>query len=320
MEMVTLRPTVKEIIWGGRKLIDEYGFHADGDNAAEAWLLSCHKDGPSYIQNGPYKGKTLYEALQAEGMGILGTHNAARKDFPILIKLIDARDKLSVQVHPGDEYARRVENENGKTEAWLILDAEEGAELVYGVNREVTREEFAASIEHKTLSALLNRVKVKPGDVVFIPSGMLHAIGAGILLAEVQQSSNTTYRVYDYDRPGKDGKPRELHVKKATDVVELKVPKADFRPSGAALRKEGGTKTLLTFCRFFAMYRVAVDGEYTDAADDTSFVSLLVLEGEGTVANGNTVLRIKKGSSVFLPADSGIYTLEGKMTLLETRT
>ena len=320
MEMVTLRPAVKEIIWGGRRLIEEYGFVTDGDNAAEAWLLSCHKDGPSYIENGPYKGKTLFDALEAEGMGVLGTHNAGRSDFPILIKLIDAKDKLSVQVHPGDEYARRVENENGKTEAWLILAAEEGAELVYGVSREVTREEFKKSIEEKTLSSLLNRVKVKPGDVVFIPSGMLHAIGAGILLAEVQQSSNTTYRVYDYDRPGKDGKPRELHVKKAADVVELKVPAADFSPSGAPLKREGGVKTQLTFCSYFAMYRVETDGAYADTADDTSFVSLLVLEGEGSVTNGNVTLPVKKGSSVFLPADSGVYTLNGKMTLLETRT
>ena len=320
MEVLLLYPTVKDTIWGGTRLITEYGFETKEDNIAEAWLLSAHPDGPSFVQNGVYAGKTLAEALAAEGKAVLGSNNADKQGFPILIKLIDAKQKLSVQVHPGDEYARRVENENGKTEAWYILDAAPDAELVYGVNREITREAFSESIQNKEVETVLNFVKVKKGDVVFIPSGMLHAIGAGIFLAEVQQSSNTTYRVYDYDRPGKDGKPRELHIKKATDVVDLKVPVADFSPKGEPLDANGGRKTYLTGCAYFSMTRLCVDGTFTDTASEESFVSLLVLSGEGELICGEQRLPLKKGGSVFIPAGKGEYTLAGKLEILETRT
>ena len=320
MEITLLRPTLKETLWGGRRLIDEFGFKTDGDNAAEAWLLSCHKDGPSYAIGGEYDGLTLAEIIKKEGRSVLGTHNSEINGFPVLIKIIDARDKLSVQVHPGDEYARRVENENGKTEAWFVLGAQDGAELIYGVNKDMTREEFAASIENGTLLENVNRVKVKPGDVVFIPSGMLHAIGAGILLAEVQQSSNTTYRVFDYERRDKNGNKRELHVKKATDVVTLTKTDADFAPEGEEKQLCGATKRLLTHCRYFSMTQLKTDGEFTDEADDTSFVSLLVLDGEGKISAPGKEYEIKKGSSVFIPAGYGKYTLTGKFTALETRT
>ena len=320
MEIISLKPFLKETIWGGCKLMTDYGFETQLDNIAEGWFLSAHPDGPSIVENGVYAGKTFAEALNMEGTRVLGTHNAEKNGFPILIKLIDARDKLSIQVHPGDEYARRVENENGKTEAWFIVDAAPDAELVYGLNKEVTREAFSESIEKKEIESILNFVPVKNGDVVFIPSGMLHAIGAGILLAEVQQSSNTTYRVYDYDRPDKDGKPRDLDIGKATDVVDLKVTHADFSPAGEPQAFADAEKTYLTGCEFFAMYHLNVDGKYTDAADETSFVSLLVLDGEGEIRCGKTTLPLKKGASIFIPAGKGKYSLKGTLDILETRT
>lgn len=320
MEVLLLKPTVKDTIWGGTRLISEFGFETKEDNIAEAWMLSCHKDGPAYVQNGVYAGKTLNEAIEAEGKGVLGANNADKLDFPILIKLIDAKEKLSVQVHPGDEYARRVENENGKTEAWYILDAAPGAQLVYGVKRKISRKAFSESIRRKEVETILNFVNVKPGDVVFIPSGMLHAIGAGIFLAEVQQSSNTTYRVYDYDRPGKDGKPRELHIEKATDVVDLTVPSADFTPQGEPMITNEAEKTYLTGCRYFKMYSLNVNGAYEDSASYESFVSLLVLSGEGELRCGEQKLPLAKGSSVFIPAGKGAYTVDGTLEILETRT
>ena len=319
MEILSLCLTVKETLWGGRRLIEDYGFVSGGDNAAEAWLLSCHPDGPSYVQNGKYRGKTLEQAIAAEGIGVLGTNNADKADFPVLIKLIDAADKLSVQVHPDNGYARRVENENGKTEAWLILDAAPGAQLVYGVNREVDRPAFAQAVANGTLDTLLNFVSVKAGDVVFIPAGMLHAIGAGILLAEVQQSSNTTYRVFDYNRRDKNGKLRQLHVQKATDVVDLRVPTGSFASMGKRTVRPGGAKTLLTSCAYFSMTKTEVSGTLEDAADDRSFVSLLVLSGEGTLAGNNQTIVLKKGVSIFVPAGTA-YTLNGEITLLETGT
>ena len=320
MDIILLRPTIKETLWGGRRLIDDFGMQTDGDNAAEAWLLSCHKDGPSYAVGGEYDGTALADIIEKEGREVLGTHNADINGFPVLIKIIDACDRLSVQVHPGDEYARRVENENGKTEAWFVLSADDGAELIYGVNRNMTREQFAASIENGTLLENVNRVKVKPGDVVFIPSGMLHAIGAGILLAEVQQSSNTTYRVFDYDRRDKNGNKRELHVKKATDVVTLTKTDADFAPEGEEKQLCGATKRLLTHCRYFSMTELKADGDFEDVADETSFVSLLVLDGSGEISANGKTYALKKGSSVFIPASFGKYTLRGSFRALETRT
>ncbi len=319
MDITLLKPTIKETLWGGRRLIDDFGMQTDGANAAEAWLLSCHRDGPSYAVGGEYDGMTLDEIIKKEGSAVLGTHCSGINGFPVLIKIIDARDRLSVQVHPGDEYARRVENENGKTEAWFVLSADDGAELIYGVNRDMTRESFAASIEDGTLLENVNRVKVKPGDTVFIPSGMLHAIGAGILLAEVQQSSNTTYRVFDYDRRDKNGNRRELHVKKAVDVVTLTKTDADFSPEGEELHLCGAAKRLLTHCEYFSMTELKVDGNFEDIADGSSFVSLVVLDGSGEISANGKTYAVKKGSSVFVPASFGKYALSGKFTALETR-
>ncbi len=320
MEILSLYPTLKETIWGGRMLIDDFGFETDKDNAAEAWLLSCHKDGPSFVLNGKYEGKTLAEVIDSEGKAVLGTNNRDIPDFPVLIKIIDARDKLSVQVHPDDAYARTVENENGKTEAWYVLACDEGASLIYGVNHDMSKEEFAAAIENGTLLDDVNVVAVKPGDVVFIPSGMLHAIGEGILLAEVQQSSNSTYRVFDYNRRDKNGNLRELHIKKAVDVVDLGVADVNFSAEGDTVSCQNASKTYLTGCEYFKMTSVKIDGEYEDTCDETSFVSLLVLDGNGTLISEEQVLELKKGSSIFIPAGKGKYSVRGKLEILETRT
>lgn len=319
MEILSLYPTLKETIWGGRTLIDDYGFVTDGDNAAEAWLLSCHKDGPSFVLDGEYKGKTLAQVISEEGKECLGINCADAVDFPVLIKIIDARDKLSVQVHPDDEYARINENENGKTEAWYVLKCEQGSTLIYGVNHDMTKEAFAAAIENGTLLDDMNVVSVKEGDVIFIPSGMLHAIGEGILLAEVQQSSNSTYRVFDYNRRDKNGNLRELHVQKAVDVVNLQLAKVDFSPEGSPCNIGDAEKTYLTGCEYFSMIRVNCDGEYEDNADEKSFVSLLVLDGEGELYSDTKKIYLKKGSSIFIPASYGKFNIKGKLSILETR-
>ncbi len=319
MEILSLYPTLKETIWGGRTLIDDYGFETSGDNAAEAWLLSCHKDGPSFVTDGEYKGLTLAQVLEKEGKVCLGTNCAGAADFPVLIKIIDARDKLSVQVHPDDEYARKNENENGKTEAWYVLDCEEGASLIFGVNHCMTKEEFAANIENGTLLDDMNVVKVSAGDVIFIPSGMLHAIGEGILLAEVQQSSNSTYRVFDYNRRDKNGNLRELHIKKAVDVVNLQTAEVNFSPEGTPVAVGDAEKTYLTGCEYFRMIKVSCDGCYEDEADEKSFVSLLVLDGEGEIYSDTVKISLKKGSSIFIPASYGKFNVKGKLSILETR-
>ena len=215
MRILKLKPACKDYLWGGRRLIEEYGKESDGDILAETWELSCHPDGPSVIDNGPYAGRTLQQYIDAEGKAVLGTNCRRFRDFPILTKFIDARDNLSIQVHPDNWYALKNEGQYGKTEMWYVMDAGEQAFLYYGFKREISREEFQERIQKDTLLEVLNAVPVQKGDVLFIESGTIHAIGKDILIAEIQQNSNVTYRVYDYGRVGRDGKKRDLHIEKA---------------------------------------------------------------------------------------------------------
>ncbi len=314
MYILKLNPVFKDYLWGGTKLRDEYGFKSNLDKLAEGWMLSCHKDGENTIENGEFAGKTLTEVLN-DNPNFLGENGNKFEYFPILIKLIDAKNDLSVQVHPDNEYAMRVENEYGKTECWYILDCDEGAELIYGFNRPITSEEFKEKIADNSFLETVNKVKVKKGDLFFIEAGTLHAIGKGILLAEIQQNSNTTYRVYDYGRLGADGKPRALHVEKAIDVTNCTPPTRDTNPEGELIHSVGHNAQLLTKCDLFNVQKVDITNTYTDTADEKSFVSILVTDGSGTIDE----LEIKKGDSLFIPANYGSYTINGNAEIIVTR-
>lgn len=290
MEILKLTPAFKDYIWGGQQLKSEYKV-TDLDRVSEAWVLSCHKDGASVVEGGEYDGKTLTEVLSAAGKEVLGSACDRFERFPVLIKLIDAAQNLSVQVHPDDEYALRVEKEYGKTEMWYIVAAKEGAGIYYGFKDTVTKEEFRKSIENNTLTELLEFVPVKAGESYFIPAGTIHAIGAGLLIAEVQQNSNTTYRVYDYGRVGADGKPRDLHIEKALDVTALTPA-----PKGAQFGEAEGMK-IISQCGYFRARALELDGERT-LKNGESFMNLLVLSGEGSV-NGRA---FRKNDSFFVPA------------------
>ena len=319
MQPVKLIPPVKDYIWGGTKLKEEYSIQTDLPKAAEAWMLSCHRDGASIVSGGGYDGQTLEAVIEQEGKGILGK-NADRFDyFPVLIKLIDARDNLSVQVHPDNEYARIHEGEYGKTEAWYILECEEGASLIYGFKRPISKEEMRDRIEKNTLLEVVNQVPVRRGDLFFIESGTLHAIGKGILLAEVQQNSNTTYRVYDYGRIGADGKPRALHVEKALDVTRCEPPAHPVGPAEKPERFEWGTSTLQASCEFFTFRTLDLHGAASFEADSSSFISLVVLDGDGTLTFEGGKIELRKGESIFIPAGTGAYTLSGALQVLETK-
>ncbi|MBO6229830.1 MAG: class I mannose-6-phosphate isomerase [Ruminiclostridium sp.] len=304
----------KDYIWGGTRLRDEYGKKSDADKVAESWELSCHKDGKSVIANGAYAGRTLEEYIEKEGKSVLGKNCERFEYFPILIKLIDAKDNLSVQVHPDNDYALRVEGEYGKTEMWYVIDADEGAELLYGFRHEIGREEFAERIKNNTLLEVTNNVPVHKGDVFFIESGTLHAIGKGILIAEIQQNSNTTYRIYDYGRVGKDGKPRELHIEKACEVTKLVPPTRPTKPQGQPQDKGGYTETLLATSEYFNVNRLDLRTEAKLCASEASFNSLLVLDGSFTLGD----ITLTKGESCFIPAGSGDYTLTGKGEVILT--
>ena len=226
LEPMLLKAPLKDYLWGGNRLKNEYGKESDLDIVAESWELSCHEAGLSVIDSGAHKGETLAAFLAGAGKAVLGSKAQDRDYFPLLIKFIDAKGDLSVQVHPDDEYALREEGEQGKTEMWYVVDAEPDASLIYGFQQKISKEEFEQRIADNTLLEVCNKVPVHKGDVFFIKAGTLHAIGSGILIYEVQQSSNLTYRVYDYGRVGKDGKPRQLHIDKALAVTKLEVPQA----------------------------------------------------------------------------------------------
>ncbi len=314
MQPLKLKPAFKDNIWGGTRLKTDYGMQSDLERLAEAWVLSCHKDGPSVVDGGEYAGLTLPEAIEKMGKACLGTKGSAFAFFPILIKLIDARDNLSIQVHPSDDYALEVEHEFGKTEMWYVVDCDPGAYLYYGFNRVIDKEEFARRIADNTLPEVLNKVEVHKGDCFFIASGTIHAIGGGILIAEIQQNSNTTYRVYDYGRLGADGKPRELHIEKAKAVTTLTPPTAAY---GAVEAVDGVAR--LASCKYFTVDRIDLAGKASVLVDESSFVSLLVLEGTPTLTAGETTFSLKAGDSVFLPAGMGEAVLEGEATVISSR-
>ena len=315
MEILKLKPVFKDYIWGGNRLRDDFGFDTGLDKTAEGWMLSCHKAGMNTVEGGSFDGKTLGEVIDEVGAEALCGSDCTRFPyFPVLIKFIDARDNLSVQVHPDDEYARRVENEFGKTEIWYVLDAADGAELIYGFKEKITKDEFRAAIENGTLLDKLNSVKVKKGDLFFIEAGTVHAIGKGALIAEIQQNSNCTYRVYDYGRVGADGKPRELHIEKAVDVSNTEPPKYEIKPMGEKEAFDGYEKQLLTRCDLFTVYKYDINKSAELFADTKSFNHVLVLDGSGEIDG----IKIKKGDSLFVPAGYGSYIVKGNTEIIVT--
>ena len=316
MAILKLKPAFKDYIWGGTRLRDDFGKECDFDKVAESWELSCHKDGSSVVAEGEFAGLTLAEYIEKSGKGVLGSDCGKFENFPILIKLIDAKDNLSVQVHPNNDYAMRVEGEYGKTEMWYIVDCDPGATLLYGFKHEISKDEFAQRIADNTLLEVTNAVPVKKGDMFFIEAGTLHAIGKGILIAEIQQNSNTTYRIYDYGRVGNDGKPRELHVEKAKDVTALCPAKA--YPETPVEKMDGYTSKLLSSCDYFTTYALDVADKAVLDADEKSFNSILILEGEGQIV-GDDVVKFRKGDSIFIAAGTGKYAIDGACKAILTK-
>lgn len=298
----------KSPIWGGTRLSERFGIRSDAPTVGEAWMLTVRAAENSSVANGPLAGRELGKIFSEYGNALIGNGDYSA-GFPLLIKLIDATDRLSVQVHPDDEYAKRVENDRGKTEMWYIVDAEPGAEIIYGLKDGVGNKEFREQVEKGNYEAVMRHQPVHAGETYFIPSGMLHAIGKGILIAEIQQNCDLTYRVYDYGRLGKDGKPRELHVGKAMDVTrpftEEEIRSIRF---GAEANPD---KELLAACRYFRVRHCDVTGERDFSVGDNSFVSLLCVAGNGEIRFGGESYPVHTGDSYFLPAGMGNCTLRG---------
>ena len=310
-----LKAPVKDYIWGGTRLRELFGKEG-GDRLAESWELSCHPDGECYIMGGEFDGMKLSDFVN-EHPEAVGSSFKSGDSFPVLVKLIDAKNDLSVQVHPNDEYAHKYENDNGKTEMWYVIDAAPDSELIYGFNEELSKENFRKAIENNTLMEKLRRVPVKQGDVFFIEPGTLHAIGKGILIAEIQQSSNVTYRVYDYGRLGADGKPRPLHIEKALEVTNTK-PLDPERPV-YGLELDGVVTQLLADCKYFNVNRHRLIKELELYADKNSFAHVLMIGGSGgELVADNHRLELTMGSSVFVPAGTGAFAIKGNCDVIVT--
>lgn len=310
MPILKLKPGFKDYIWGGHRLVDEYNKDFSGDILAESWELSCNKDCPCIISNGGEEGKTLEAYIEENGFSeVLGKKCSRFGDFPILIKLIDAAKALSIQVHPDEEYASRVEGQHGKNEMWYIVDAKPGAYIYYGFERPISKSEFENSISNNTLEKALHKVEVHRGDAFFIKAGTLHAIGEGILVAEIQQNSNVTYRVYDYGRHDKNGMARELHIDKALDVTDLE-----------PVKYKNEAYPHVASCDYFTVDHVILDGsivnELSGMVSEESFLHILVLSGDGIISNADEELPYKCGDSFFIPAGSGNYRIFGSGDLL----
>ena len=317
-----LKPAGKDYLWGGTRLNDEFAKGIPLDPLAETWECSTHPDGPSVVASGIFEGQTLTEVLAAHPEYLGNRHPDGK--FPLLIKFIDAKKDLSVQVHPNDVYAMEHENgQNGKSEMWYVLDAAKDAHLVYGLKHDCTEKEIRQAIADGTLLRHLQRVPVRKDDLFFIEAGTIHAIGAGALIAEIQENSNPTYRLYDYDRVGKDGKKRELHIDKAMQVANLKSSAEPRQPLRVLKYKQGVASEFLSRCKYFEVYRVLLNTERRQQvyyrADEMSFRVLLCINGCGDIHFEGGEIPFYKGDCIFVPADSVQLTMRGCAQFLDVR-
>ena len=303
-EPLFLQSVMQEKIWGGTGLRDEFGYEIPSDKVGEYWAISAHPNGVSSVKNGRYAGQKL-DKLYAEHRELFG--NRPEPVFPLLTKILDANDWLSVQVHPDDAYGLKHEGELGKTECWYVIAADDDAEIIYGHHAK-TKEELREQIEAKNWNQLLTKVKVKAGDFFYVPSGTMHAIGSGILILETQQSSDTTYRVYDFDRKDDAGNLRELHLEKSIDVLNIGEP-ANSRPVN--LQVDNLSSTLLVANDFFAVYKWELTGQadFTRTAD---YTLNSVLNGQGQLTVDGQVYPIRKGDHFILPSDVASWKLKGQ--------
>ena len=318
MELFKFEPLLKQTIWGGDKIVTFKHLESDLDSVGESWEISGVPGDESVVANGEYKGKTLNEVLTEMKDKLVGADNYKRfgDRFPLLIKFIDARQDLSIQVHPDDETAHRQGKPMGKTEMWYVMDSDENASLKVGLKKKITPEEYAQMVEDDTICDALGNYKVKSGDCFFIPAGRIHAICSGSFIAEIQQTSDVTYRIYDYKRKDKNGNYRQLHTKEAAEAIDYTVLD-NYRTEYTPVKNEA---TPLVSCPLFttAVYDLT-EPMTLDYSELDSFVILIAVKGEGSIltSSGDTYT-FREGESVLLPATTDIVKVEGNIKFLET--
>ncbi|WP_339629791.1 type I phosphomannose isomerase catalytic subunit [uncultured Maribacter sp.] len=305
------RPILKEKLWGGTKLKEVLGKPIESESTGESWELSTVKGDISVIANGSLEGKSLQDLIESNSEELLGKSVVERfgKEFPILIKFIDAKQDLSIQLHPNDDLAKERHDSFGKTEMWYIMDADPKAELIVGFNKDVTKEEYAESIDNDTLLDLLNYEQVKEGDTFFINTGKIHAIGAGVMLAEIQQTSDITYRVFDFNRKDKEGNLRELHTDLALDAVDYK-KKDDFKVS---YNQELNKVSEMVDCPYFKTNFIQLtENLVLDTTKRDSFTIFMCVGGKAVIKTAEGEVSIKKGETALLPAITKKISLQSK--------
>lgn len=318
-----LQPIGKDYLWGGTRLKDDFSKDIDMTPLAETWECSTHPDGLSLVRGGEYDGMTLKEVLDIHPE-LAGDTLLPNGELPILIKLIDAKEDLSVQVHPDDEYAKLHENNSlGKNEMWYVLDAEPGTHLVYGFHHDIDKTTLQKNLQEGTIAKYLQYIPIRKNDVFYIEPGQVHAIGAGALIAEIQENSNLTYRMYDYDRTDKNGNPRELHIAKALDVANLQSSAEPRQPMRVLRYQKGCASELLCRCKYFQVERLLINTtECKDSvayhSSERSFQVLLCTDGHGTLtASADTEITFSAGDCIFIPAGCKDLKLEGTGQILK---
>lgn len=316
-----LKPVGKDYLWGGNKLKKDFNKKLDVTPLAESWECSTHSDGLSYIATGIFKNQLLIDVLK-KYPEFLGTHVKTDGQLPILIKLIDARQDLSVQVHPDDKYAQKYENgQFGKTEMWYVLEANEGSQLIHGFNCDVNKNIIKQALKNNNIEKYLNKVPIKKDNLFFIEPGTVHAIGAGTVIAEIQENSNLTYRLYDYNRIDKNGNTRQLHTKKALEVLNYKSSIQIRQPIRVHKYKKGYSSELLCNCKYFRVCKEIINNknmksEFHFQTQSNSFHVLLCIEGDGVLIYENEKLEFFKGDCIFVPANSCNIKIIGKLEML----
>ncbi|GGI41133.1 mannose-6-phosphate isomerase, class I [Mammaliicoccus stepanovicii] len=309
MSPLVLKPVFKERIWGGRNL-EKMGYNLPEGNIGECWGISAHKNGANEIANGPYKGKTLDEVWKEEPQ-LFG--NPTEEKFPLLTKILDANDKLSVQVHPNDEYANIHENgELGKTECWYVIDAKENAEIIYGTYAN-TKNQLESFIQNEDWDHLFKRIKVEPGDFFYVPSGTVHAIGSGIMILETQQNSDTTYRIFDYDRTDKDGNKRALHLDKSIDVINVGSESPNVPPKKLESEEQKGQ--ILVENEFFTVAKWQIEGTF-NFRKPRDYCLVSIISGSGEIITDGNVFEVKIGDHLILTADDLDNNINGNLEVI----
>lgn len=295
-------------IWGGRDFESFRDDLPEGE-IGESWDIACHPNGTGIVSNGEFKGQRFDDLINKYEYKLVGS-KISKEKFPLLVKLINSKEKLSVQVHPGDEYAAKYENEYGKTEAWYVMDAKEGASLIVGT-KNCTKKEFEEAIKNNTVEEYLNKIPVKKGDCFLINSGLVHAICEGVIIAEIQQNSDVTYRVYDY------GRPREIHVEKALDVINFNL-QCENLSEKEEVKYNGYSHSLLCKNEYFGIEKISVEEEFNDKSNEEAFYIYTCVEGSGYIKGNNFSEEIKIGDSILIPATLGEYKIEGNIKVLKS--